>query len=109
MVPRKQSKRSCRAVTAHPGSLPRRSGQFSLAVVGLHITSLGLRSLKEISDGDVIISGNRQLCYANTINWKTLFGTSSQKTKILGNRNEKDCSKWSPRRRGGEGTVGRSS
>ncbi|XP_022448878.1 epidermal growth factor receptor isoform X1 [Delphinapterus leucas] len=66
-------------------------GQFSLAVVGLDITSLGLRSLKEISDGDVIISGNRRLCYADTINWKKLFGTSSQKTKITNNRSEKEC------------------
>ncbi|KAM6201250.1 epidermal growth factor receptor [Rhynchocyon petersi] len=66
-------------------------GQFSLAVVGLDITSLGLRSLREISDGDVIISGNQNLCYANTINWKKLFGTSSQNTKIINNRNVKDC------------------
>ncbi|KAL1790884.1 epidermal growth factor receptor, partial [Sigmodon hispidus] len=66
-------------------------GQFSLAVVGLNITSLGLRSLKEISDGDVVISGNRNLCYANTINWKKLFGTSNQKTKIMSNRAESDC------------------
>uniref|UniRef100_A0A8C6RJX8 receptor protein-tyrosine kinase n=1 Tax=Nannospalax galili TaxID=1026970 RepID=A0A8C6RJX8_NANGA len=66
-------------------------GQFSLAVVGLNITSLGLRSLKEISDGDVIISTNQNLCYANTINWKKLFGTSSQKTKIQYNRAENDC------------------
>uniref|UniRef100_A0A8C9DV18 Receptor protein-tyrosine kinase n=1 Tax=Prolemur simus TaxID=1328070 RepID=A0A8C9DV18_PROSS len=66
-------------------------GQFSLAVVGLNITSLGLRSLREISDGDVIISGNKNLCYANTINWKKLFGTSSQKTKIINNRVENNC------------------
>uniref|UniRef100_A0A452TVJ1 Receptor protein-tyrosine kinase n=1 Tax=Ursus maritimus TaxID=29073 RepID=A0A452TVJ1_URSMA len=66
-------------------------GQFSLAVVGLDITSLGLRSLKEISDGDVIISGNQKLCYANTINWKKLFGTSSQKTKIINNKDEKEA------------------
>ncbi|KAG8522346.1 Epidermal growth factor receptor [Galemys pyrenaicus] len=66
-------------------------GQFSLAVVGLNITSLGLRSLKEISDGDVVISGNQNLCYTNTISWKKLFGTSSQKYKILKNRSESDC------------------
>ncbi|KAH0521488.1 Epidermal growth factor receptor [Microtus ochrogaster] len=66
-------------------------GQFSLAVVGLNITSLGLRSLKEISDGDVVISGNRNLCYANTINWKKFFGTSNQKTKIMTNRAQNDC------------------
>ncbi|XP_023379631.1 epidermal growth factor receptor-like [Pteropus vampyrus] len=66
-------------------------GQFSLAVVGLHITSLGLRSLKEISDGDVVISGNQKLCYADTIRWQNLFGTFSQKTKIINNRNGQDC------------------
>uniref|UniRef100_A0A7N4NI90 Receptor protein-tyrosine kinase n=1 Tax=Sarcophilus harrisii TaxID=9305 RepID=A0A7N4NI90_SARHA len=66
-------------------------GQFSLAIVGLDITSLGLRSLKEISDGDVVISRNRQLCYANTINWTKLFGTKSQKTKITNNKDEKEC------------------
>lgn len=69
------------------------SGRFSLAVVGLNITSLGLRSLKEISDGDVIISGNSNLCYAETVNWKKLFGTTNQKIRIVGNKNEKDCSK----------------
>ncbi|XP_044532293.1 epidermal growth factor receptor [Gracilinanus agilis] len=66
-------------------------GQFSLAVVDVNITSLGLRSLKEISDGDVIISKNRRLCYANTINWTKLFGTKSQKAKITNNKDEKEC------------------
>ncbi|EPQ02825.1 Epidermal growth factor receptor [Myotis brandtii] len=69
-------------------------GRFSLAVVGLDITSLGLRSLKEISDGDVIISANRNLCYADTINWRKLFGTTSQKAKIQGNKDGRDCSEW---------------
>ncbi|XP_015415172.1 PREDICTED: epidermal growth factor receptor [Myotis davidii] len=66
-------------------------GRFSLAVVGLDITSLGLRSLKEISDGDVIISANRNLCYADTIDWRKLFGTTSQKAKIQGNKDSRDC------------------
>lgn len=57
-------------------------GQFSLAVVGLDITSLGLRSLQEISDGDVIVSGNRDLCYANTINWKKLLEPPARKPKL---------------------------
>ncbi|OWK02830.1 hypothetical protein Celaphus_00010186 [Cervus elaphus hippelaphus] len=67
-------------------------GQFSLAVVGLSITSLGLRSLKEISDGDVIISGNQNLCYADTIRWKKLLGTSTQNAKISKNRSQQECS-----------------
>lgn len=66
-------------------------GRFSLAVVGLDITSLGLRSLREISDGDVIISNNRNLCYADTIAWRKLFGTTSQKTKIQSNKDSREC------------------
>lgn len=94
--PEKQNRRvACCShwrVQCSSSSLPF-SGQFSLAVVGLNITSLGFRSLKEISDGDVVISGNRNLCYANTINWKKFFGTSNQKTKITTNRAQNDCSK----------------
>ncbi|KAK1334750.1 hypothetical protein QTO34_004316 [Cnephaeus nilssonii] len=74
-----------------PVSSLRRSGRFSLAVVGLDITSLGLRSLREISDGDVIISNNRNLCYADTIAWRKLFGTTSQKTKIQSNKDSREC------------------
>nr|KAF6469320.1 epidermal growth factor receptor [Molossus molossus] len=66
-------------------------GRFSLAVVGLNITSLGLRSLKEISDGDVVISGNKNLCYADTVNWKRLFGTTNQKSRVINNTDGKDC------------------
>ncbi|XP_036897009.1 epidermal growth factor receptor isoform X3 [Sturnira hondurensis] len=66
-------------------------GRFSFAVVGLNITSLGLRSLKEISDGDVVITGNRHLCYADTVNWKRLFGTPNQKIKIEKNKDGADC------------------
>lgn len=80
------------------------SGQFSLAVVGLHITSLGLRSLKEISDGDVVISGNQKLCYADTIRWQNLFGTVSQKTKIMKNRSARDCREYPPRLRRADGS-----
>ncbi|XP_028917874.1 epidermal growth factor receptor isoform X1 [Ornithorhynchus anatinus] len=66
-------------------------GRFSLAIVNLNISYLGLRSLKEISDGDVIISKNKNLCYANTICWKKLFSTQNQNYKIENNRNENEC------------------
>lgn len=69
------------------------SGQYSLAVVNLKIQSLGLRSLKEISDGDVAIMRNKNLCYADTMDWHSLFATESQKTKILQNRDKKECGK----------------
>lgn len=69
------------------------SGQYSLAVVNLKIQSLGLRSLKEISDGDVAIMKNKNLCYADTMDWRSLFATQSQKTKIIQNRNKNECGK----------------
>lgn len=69
------------------------SGQYSLAVVNLKIQSLGLHSLKEISDGDVAIMKNKNLCYADTMDWRSLFATQSQKTKIIQNRNKNECGK----------------
>ncbi|EMP36194.1 Epidermal growth factor receptor, partial [Chelonia mydas] len=66
-------------------------GQYSLAIVNLKIHSLGLRSLKEISDGDVAIMKNQNLCYAETMNWNKLFVTETQKTKIVSNRNKDEC------------------
>uniref|UniRef100_A0A3Q2P386 receptor protein-tyrosine kinase n=1 Tax=Fundulus heteroclitus TaxID=8078 RepID=A0A3Q2P386_FUNHE len=33
------------------------------------LTSLGLRSLQSINDGDIYITGNEKLCYSNTVNW----------------------------------------
>lgn len=37
------------------------------------LTSLGLRSLREISDGSVYISQNANLCYHHTVDWTQLF------------------------------------
>ncbi|XP_049921768.1 receptor tyrosine-protein kinase erbB-3b [Epinephelus moara] len=48
--------------------------RFSLMVMRIRtLTSLGLRSLREISDGSVYISQNANLCYHHTINWAQLF------------------------------------
>lgn len=57
------------------------------------IQSLGLRSLQGISDGDVAIMKNKNLCYADTVNWHSLFATPTQKTKIAQNRNKTECGK----------------
>ncbi|CAM4602401.1 receptor tyrosine-protein kinase erbB-3 isoform X1 [Lepidochelys kempii] len=46
---------------------------FSLLIMkNLNVTSLGLRSLREISAGKVYITENRQLCFLHTINWGAL-------------------------------------
>ncbi|XP_041656341.1 receptor tyrosine-protein kinase erbB-3b isoform X2 [Cheilinus undulatus] len=48
--------------------------RFSLMVMRIPtLTSLGLRSLREISDGSVYISQNANLCYQHTVNWAQLF------------------------------------
>uniref|UniRef100_A0A3B3BS16 receptor protein-tyrosine kinase n=1 Tax=Oryzias melastigma TaxID=30732 RepID=A0A3B3BS16_ORYME len=48
-------------------------GSRSVAITQLDISYLGLRSLKEISDGDVVIFKNPNLCYTNRSHWKGLF------------------------------------
>ncbi|XP_015462409.3 receptor tyrosine-protein kinase erbB-3a isoform X2 [Astyanax mexicanus] len=42
------------------------------------LKSLGLQSLKKISDGGIYITGNSQLCYHHTVNWTRLFGTGAR-------------------------------
>lgn len=53
---------------------PSNESHFSLTVMRVPtLTSLGLRSLKEISDGSMYISLNSNLCYHHTVNWTKLF------------------------------------
>ncbi|KAI1892254.1 hypothetical protein AGOR_G00131460 [Albula goreensis] len=68
---------------------------YSLLVMKLHsLTSLGLRSLKEISDGGVYISGNEKLCYHHTINWTQITAgakANRRRVTIKNNRAQADC------------------
>ncbi|KAM5254292.1 receptor tyrosine-protein kinase erbB-3 isoform 1-T1 [Hipposideros larvatus] len=66
---------------------------FSLLIMkNLNITSLGLRSLKEISAGRIYISANRQLCYHHSLNWTRLLrGPSEERLDIKHNRPRRDC------------------
>eukprot|EP00066_Takifugu_rubripes_P008880 XP_003975413.1 PREDICTED: epidermal growth factor receptor [Takifugu rubripes] len=66
-------------------------GSRSLMVANLGITSLGLRSLKEISDGDVIIMKNKNLCYTSKSHWKKLFKSDSQHPTIDENADAATC------------------
>uniref|UniRef100_A0A8C9Z015 receptor protein-tyrosine kinase n=1 Tax=Sander lucioperca TaxID=283035 RepID=A0A8C9Z015_SANLU len=61
----------------------RTNGSRSVIMAHLDINYLGLRSLKEISDGDVVIIKNRNLCYANNSHWKGLFKSESQSIVCL--------------------------
>lgn len=53
------------------------------------LTSLGLRSLREISDGSVYISNNVNLCYHHTVDWIQIF-TGSRRQRRRNNNDIKD-------------------
>lgn len=57
----------------------------------LNIQSLGLRSLKEISDGDVVIIKNDNLCYTDKSHWKRLFKSDTQTATIEENSDPSTC------------------
>lgn len=62
------------------------------------LTSLGLRSLQRINAGNVYITGNKNLCYYNTVNWTRIWSTSSSpqrwQTDIKENRSPEECGEW---------------
>ncbi|XP_071758050.1 receptor tyrosine-protein kinase erbB-3a [Centroberyx gerrardi] len=52
---------------------------YSLLVMKIpSLTSLGLHSLRRINDGGVYITGNKKLCYHDTVNWTRIFSSSSR-------------------------------
>nr|XP_043883155.1 epidermal growth factor receptor isoform X2 [Solea senegalensis] len=66
-------------------------GSRSVVVTQLGITYLGLRSLKEISDGDVVIFKNQNLCYTNKGHWEALFKSKSQSATVGENSDADTC------------------
>uniref|UniRef100_A0A3Q1F4S2 Receptor protein-tyrosine kinase n=1 Tax=Acanthochromis polyacanthus TaxID=80966 RepID=A0A3Q1F4S2_9TELE len=70
-------------------------GSRSVVMTQLGINYLGLKSLKEISDGDVAIIRNRDLCYTNISQWKRLFKSDSQSAMIEENADAATCGKLS--------------
>lgn len=64
---------------------------FSLLIMkNLNVTSLGLRSLREVSAGKVYITENRQLCYHHTVNW-TLLSRRKSDLDIKNNKPRGKC------------------
>uniref|UniRef100_A0AAR2IGI5 Receptor protein-tyrosine kinase n=1 Tax=Pygocentrus nattereri TaxID=42514 RepID=A0AAR2IGI5_PYGNA len=59
---------------------------FSLLVMKVDsLTSLGLRSLREINDGSVYISNNTNLCYHHTVDWLKIFTTPRRQRRLAYN------------------------
>ena len=59
------------------------------------LRSLSLTSLVQLGGGDVIIAGNTDLCYVNSVNWTSLrIGDKSGRTFIRGNRDPALCGQY---------------
>lgn len=65
----------------------------SLYIVKTNLKSLELRSLKHINSGAVIILENKNLCFANEINWKKIKKSDIHESMISNNRDQNECSK----------------
>ncbi|XP_035489609.2 epidermal growth factor receptor [Scophthalmus maximus] len=66
-------------------------GVRSVVIVQLGISYLGLRSLKEISDGDVAILKNQNLCYTDKSHWERLFKSERQSASVGGISDAATC------------------
>ncbi|XP_076840273.1 receptor tyrosine-protein kinase erbB-3b isoform X2 [Brachyhypopomus gauderio] len=69
--------------TIHGRSLQPTKRPFSLLVMKVaSLTSLGLRSLREIRDGSVYINNNTNLCYHHTVDWTKIFTSARRQRRI---------------------------
>ncbi|KAL4604785.1 receptor tyrosine-protein kinase erbB-2-like, partial [Arapaima gigas] len=67
-------------------------GVFSLGVQSLHIESLGLRSLRSVTGGLVLIHNNSRLCYTSSLPWGALLPPDRRSQFIVSaNRSPQDC------------------
>lgn len=74
---------------------------YSLLVMrSTTLTSLGLRSLQNINDGGVYITGNKKLCYHDTVNWTRILSSGSRPQRrqkhldIKDNAPSNQCGEW---------------
>ncbi|KAK2820365.1 hypothetical protein Q5P01_023324 [Channa striata] len=69
-------------------------GVFSLAIQNLHIQSLGLRSLRSVSGGLVLLYNNSQLCYTSSLPWQSVLHPTQGPQRIVSkNQDPKVCEK----------------
>ncbi|XP_014015112.1 melanoma receptor tyrosine-protein kinase isoform X2 [Salmo salar] len=67
-------------------------GQVSFAALNVaHLKYLGLRSLREISDGNIVVKNNPHLCYTNGGHWNGLFRLDKQFARVDNNANNSTC------------------
>lgn len=73
-----------------------RNGRFSLLVFSTGFYSLGLESLKSITKGDVLLSGNSKLCLNLTQEGLRDAGIITQSQSALIGNNNVSCGKLTP-------------
>lgn len=66
----------------------------SLYIAKTSLKSLELRSLKQINSGAVVIVENKNLCFADGIDWKKIKKSALHDPMIVNNRVEDECSKF---------------
>ncbi|XP_023687473.2 receptor tyrosine-protein kinase erbB-2 [Paramormyrops kingsleyae] len=70
-------------------------GVLSLGVQNLQVESLGLRSLRRITGGLVLLNGNRRLCHASSIRWERIMHppkrSGLQQVILTENRSPEEC------------------
>ncbi|KAL2085432.1 hypothetical protein ACEWY4_018752 [Coilia grayii] len=68
-------------------------GRISFAALKIpHLEHLGLRSLREVSDGDVYVKDNPRLCYAGDGGyWTRLFRLATQHYRVFKNADDTTC------------------
>lgn len=68
---------------------------FSLGIQNLHIQSLGLRSLRSVSGGLVLLHNNSELCYTSSLSWESLLHPTQGHHRIVSkNKDPKVCGRW---------------
>lgn len=63
----------------------------SLYIVKTSLTSLGLRSLKKIHSGSIAILENKNLCFAQGVDWSKIKKSQEHGTLLQNNKLEEDC------------------
>nr|XP_025973633.1 receptor tyrosine-protein kinase erbB-2 [Dromaius novaehollandiae] len=74
------------------------NGAYSLTLRDLAVTALGLRSLREISSGMVLVHHNPQLCFLQKVPWDSIFRNPRQRLFQTHNKPPEQCGKGLPSR-----------
>ncbi|XP_064380782.1 receptor tyrosine-protein kinase erbB-2 [Dromaius novaehollandiae] len=67
------------------------NGAYSLTLRDLAVTALGLRSLREISSGMVLVHHNPQLCFLQKVPWDSIFRNPRQRLFQTHNKPPEQC------------------